>query len=101
MRDLHLSQSFLAGKSPPNISDISTEVEFRGPEYSVPPGIEGVATLVIDIPRHSRGVKGGLRVADNGKATESFFEVRCALRLRIDMPPERCAIHTSPLHLTY
>lgn len=93
MRELHLSQSFLAGKSPPNISDVATQVEFRGPEYSVPPGTEGIASLVIDIPRHSRGVKGGLRVNDNGKTTESFFEVRCTLRLRIDMPPGRCAVY--------
>jgi len=92
-RDLHLSTSFLAENSPPNISDVVTEVEFRGPEYSVPPGVEGIACLVIDIPRHSRGVKGGLRVDDVGKTTEGFFEVRCALRLRIDMPPGRCAIH--------
>ncbi|KAI9460317.1 hypothetical protein HD554DRAFT_1990737, partial [Boletus coccyginus] len=86
-RDLQLSAPFLAGKSPPNISDVVTEVEFRGPEYSVPPGVEGIACLVVDIPRHSRGVKGGLRVDDTGKVTEGFFEVRCALRLRIDMPP--------------
>ncbi|KAH0833425.1 hypothetical protein J3R83DRAFT_12538 [Lanmaoa asiatica] len=86
-RDLHLSQSFLAGKSPPNISDVATQVEFRGPEYSVPPGIDGIASLVIDIPRHSRGVKGGLRIDDNGTATGGFFEVRCTLSLRIDMPP--------------
>lgn len=99
-RDLHLSQSFLAGKSPHNISDVSTQVEFRGPEYSVPPGIEGIATLVIDIPHHSRGVKGGLRVDDKGKATEGFFDVRCAFRITIDMPPGRCAIHYSPLRLT-
>lgn len=93
MRDLHLSTAFLVGKSPPNISDVATEVEFRGPEYSVPPGIEGIARLVIDIPRHSRGVKGGLRIDDNGRDTEGFFEVRCTLRLRIEMPPGRCAIH--------
>lgn len=92
-RDLHLSTSFLAGRSPPNISDVTTQVEFRGPEYSVPPGVEGIARLVIDIPRHSRGVKGGLRVDNNGRTTEGFFEVRCALKLRIDMSPEKCAIH--------
>ncbi|KAG6372199.1 hypothetical protein JVT61DRAFT_7992 [Boletus reticuloceps] len=86
-RDLHLSTSFLAGRSPPNFSDVATQVEFRGPEYSVPPGIEGIARLVINIPRHSRGVKGGLRVDDNGSVTEGFFEVRCTLRIRIDMPP--------------
>lgn len=82
----------MGGKSPPNILDVATQVEFRGPEYSVPPGVEGIARLVIDIPRHSRGVKGGLRFDDNGVATEGFFEVCCTLRLRIDMPPGRCVI---------
>lgn len=96
-RELCLSQSLLVGKSPPNISDVATQVEFRGPEYSVPPGIEGIANLVIDIPSHSRGVKGGLRVDDSGKTTEGFFEVRCTLTLRIDMPPGRCATHNFSL----
>ena len=100
MRDLHLSQSFLAGSPLPNASDISTQVEFRGPEYSVPPGVEGIASLVVDIPRHSRGVKGGFRSDDNGKATEGFFEVRCTLRIKIDMAPGRCVLRFSVLHLT-
>ncbi|KAF9231131.1 hypothetical protein BU15DRAFT_82801 [Melanogaster broomeanus] len=86
-RALHLSQSLLAGKPPPDVSDVVTQVDFRGPEYSVPPGIEGVASLVIDIPRHSRGVKGEPRVDDNGKTTDSLFEVCCTLNIRIDMPP--------------
>ena len=97
----------MPGQLLPNLSDVATQVEFRGPEYSVPPGIEGIASLVVDIPRHSRGVKGGLRVDDNGKTTEGFFEVRCTLSLRIDMPLGRCAIHDSsfasyqpPLRLT-
>ncbi|KIJ62924.1 hypothetical protein HYDPIDRAFT_188824 [Hydnomerulius pinastri MD-312] len=86
-RVLYLSQSLLAGKPPPDISDVVTQVDFRGPEYSVPPGVEGVANLVIDIPRHSRGTKGGPRVDDNGKTTEGLFEVRCILNIRVEMPP--------------
>ncbi|KAF9223243.1 hypothetical protein BS17DRAFT_781551 [Gyrodon lividus] len=86
-RALHLSQSLLAGKHAPDISDIATQVDFYGPEYSVPPGIEGVASLVIDIPRHSRGVQGGSRIDDNGKTTDSLFEIRCTLDIRIDMSP--------------
>ncbi|KIJ14386.1 hypothetical protein PAXINDRAFT_116058 [Paxillus involutus ATCC 200175] len=86
-RALHLSQSLLVGKSPPDVFDVITQVDFRGPEYSVPPGTEGVASLVIDIPRHSRGVQGGPRVDDNGKITDSLFEVCSTLDVRIDMPP--------------
>jgi hypothetical protein len=89
-RALHLSQSLLVGKSPPDVFDVITQVDFRGPEYSVPPGTEGVASLVIDIPRHSRGVQGGPRVDDNGKITDSLFEVCSTLDVRIDMPPGRC-----------
>ncbi|KIK82288.1 hypothetical protein PAXRUDRAFT_832297 [Paxillus rubicundulus Ve08.2h10] len=86
-RALHLSQSLLAGKSPPDISEVVTQVDFRGPEYSVPPGTEGVASLVIDIPRHSRGAQGGPRVDGNGKTTDSLFEVRSTLDVIIDMLP--------------
>ncbi|KAG1896857.1 uncharacterized protein F5891DRAFT_1051327 [Suillus fuscotomentosus] len=68
------------------ITDTVTEVEFRSHEYMVPPGIEGVANLVINIPRSSRGSRGGARVGENGNTTDCLFEVRCSLRLRIDMP---------------
>ncbi|KAG6334798.1 hypothetical protein ID866_4287 [Astraeus odoratus] len=86
-RTLHLSDALLAGKPSPDISDLITQVDFQGPEYSVPPGIEGVASLVVDIPRHSRGAKGGPRLDDNGKATDYSFEVRCAFNIRIQTPP--------------
>lgn len=77
------------------ITDTVTEVEFRGHEYMVPPGIEGVANLVINIPRSSRGSRGGARVGENGNTTDCLFEVRCSLRLRIDMPIERCVVSLS------
>ncbi|KAH7884831.1 hypothetical protein F5I97DRAFT_1507385 [Phlebopus sp. FC_14] len=84
-RELHLSESLLAGKKPHGVSELVTQVDFRGPEYSVPPGIEGVASLVIDIPRRSRGAKGGPRFDDSGKTTDGLFEVRCVLSIRIEM----------------
>ncbi|KAG1779047.1 hypothetical protein EV702DRAFT_1089712 [Suillus placidus] len=68
------------------ITDTVTEVEFRGHEYMVPPGIEGVANLVINIPRSSRGSRGGARVGENGNTTDCLFEVCCSLRLQINMP---------------
>ncbi|KAL4066724.1 hypothetical protein V8B97DRAFT_2103205 [Scleroderma yunnanense] len=86
-RTLRLSSSLLTDKHPPDISDVITRVEFRGPEYSLPPGIEGIASLVVDVPRHSRGTKGNPRFDDNGKSTDSLFEVRCAFNIRVEMPP--------------
>ncbi|KAG2145339.1 uncharacterized protein EDB93DRAFT_1288354 [Suillus bovinus] len=68
------------------ITDTVTEVEFRGHEYMVPPGVEGVANLVINIPLSSRGSHGGARVSEVGTTTDCLFEVCCNLRLRIDMP---------------
>ncbi|KAG2369054.1 hypothetical protein BDR07DRAFT_1389440 [Suillus spraguei] len=50
------------------------------------PGIEGIANLVINIPRSSRGSRGDARVGENGKTTDCLFEVCCSLKLRIDMP---------------
>ena len=55
MRLLHISSSLLADKPPPDISDLVTQVDFRGPECSLSPGIEGVASFVVDVPRHSHG----------------------------------------------
>lgn len=68
------------------ITDTVTEVEFRGHEYMVPPGIEGIANLVINIPRSSRGSRGGARIGEDGNMTDCLFEVLCSLRLRVDMP---------------
>jgi hypothetical protein len=69
------------------ISDTLTTVAFRGPEYIIPPGAEGVASLVFDVPRHSRGVKGGTRDGGDGDVpmTESLFEVRCIVGIKILM----------------
>lgn len=89
-RTLHLSSSLLADKPPPDISDLVTHVDFRGSEYSLPPAIEGVASLVVDIPRHFRGTRGNPRLDGNGKSTDFLFELRCAFNIRIEMPPGRC-----------
>lgn len=84
-RELRLS-SPSADKDAFKITDIVTEVEFRGHEYMVPPDIEGIANLVINIPRSSRGSRGGARVGEDANTTDCLFEVLCSLRLRIDMP---------------
>ncbi|KAG1738398.1 uncharacterized protein EDB91DRAFT_458143 [Suillus paluster] len=84
-RELRLSSPSV-DKEELKITDAITEVDFRGHEYMVPPGIEGVANLVIDIPRSSRGSRGGARVGENGNISDCLFEVCCSLRLRVDMP---------------
>ncbi|KAG0695129.1 hypothetical protein DFH29DRAFT_956795 [Suillus ampliporus] len=81
-RELRLSSPSV-DKGALKISDTVTEVEFRGHEYMVPPGIEGVANLVVNIPRSSCGSRGGARVGEDGNITDCLFEVRCSLRLRV------------------
>ncbi|KAH7926359.1 hypothetical protein BV22DRAFT_1063091 [Leucogyrophana mollusca] len=83
-RNLHLSQP-PSSKPPLDISDTITHVDFRGPEYAVPPGIEGVATLVVDIPRHARTARGGPRFGEDGKMADGLFEVRCVLSIRVEL----------------
>lgn len=67
---------------------------FRGPEYIIPPGVEGVASLVFDVPKSARGVRGGLLVGDenealkNGKSprtTQGLFEVNCVIAVKMLM----------------
>ena len=73
------------------ISDTLTTVSFRGPEYIIPPGAEGVASLVFDVPKHARGVQGGVLDGeceeDGGKPrqTESLFEIRCKVEVKLGM----------------
>ena len=69
------------------ISDTLTNVAFRGPEYIVVPGVEGVASLVFDVPKGARGVKGGTREGGEGEGrmTEALFEIRCTVGIKIGM----------------
>jgi len=62
-------------------------VAFRGPEYTITPGAEGVASLVFDVPKFARGVKGGIREDhdEEAKITEPLFEVQCILSIKISM----------------
>ncbi|KAI0706423.1 hypothetical protein C8Q76DRAFT_818795 [Earliella scabrosa] len=72
-------------QKPLQLSDTLTSVSFRGPEYIIQPGVEGVANLVVDIPKHARGVKGGRRQGEGNRSTESLFEVRCILGIKLAM----------------
>lgn len=90
-RMLHLSGS--SQKSPIQISDTLITVPFRGTEYIIPPGAEGVASLVFDVPRDARGARGGLldshQVGRDPK--ESLFKVQCTVSVKMSMGFGRCA----------
>jgi hypothetical protein len=91
-RILHLPGVSRSQTPPLQISDTLTTVAFRGPEYIIPPGVEGVARLVFDVPNYARGVKGGTRDGDEEEArtTEALFEVRCIVGLKMLMGIGRC-----------
>ncbi|KAI0763340.1 hypothetical protein BD413DRAFT_643412 [Trametes elegans] len=84
-RELYLPNVPSTQKQPLQLSDTVTSVSFRGPEYIITPGAEGVANLVVDIPKNARGVKGGRRIGDEGKSSECLFEVRCIVSVKLAM----------------
>jgi len=54
----------------------------------VPPGGEGVANLVFEVPDHATGVRGGRRQSgeeDGFKSVEALFSVECELQVTIGM----------------
>ncbi|KAF8816126.1 hypothetical protein BYT27DRAFT_7248651 [Phlegmacium glaucopus] len=59
------------------------------PEYIIPPGVEGVANLVFDVPEPARGVQGGTSDGeceeDGGqpRRAESLFEIRCEVEVKL------------------
>ncbi|KAF5381196.1 hypothetical protein D9757_007889 [Collybiopsis confluens] len=86
------------------INDTVTSVPFKGQEYVIPPGVEGVASLVFDVPKKTRGVRGGVLVNEEeemfgdelkkdartklrgrGKGKVGLFEIRCVVEVRIGM----------------
>lgn len=74
--------------APVQISDTLTTVSFRGPEYIIPPGAEGIANLVFDVSKDARGVRGGIldgAEGDGPRHTESLFEIRCKVEVRLIM----------------
>ncbi|KAI0791168.1 hypothetical protein C8Q75DRAFT_756975 [Abortiporus biennis] len=87
LRDLHLPNHPDGDKTPLQISDSLTSVSFKGKEYIINPGVEGVANLVFDVPVNARGVKGGTRHGDEeeNRYTPALFEVRCVASVKIAM----------------
>ena len=58
------------------------------------PGSEGVANLVFDAPKNSRGVKGGQRPGneDSTKQLAPLFEVKCTITITMSMGLGRLAV---------
>jgi hypothetical protein len=76
------------GKQAMELSDTLTHVPFRGTEYIIPPGAEGVAHLVFDVPRQARAVRGGVLDGDEvdpPRRSDSLFEVRCTVEVKMSM----------------
>src|SRR5262245_23694782 len=86
-RSLHLPNLPPHEKAPLEITDTLATIAFRGQEYIIPPGAEGVASLVFDVPKNSRGVKGGTRQGgeEEARMTEPLFEVRCVVGIKLGM----------------
>lgn len=87
-RTLVLPGSKGPANQPLRISDTLTVVPFRGAEYTIPSGAEGVASLVFDVPKEARGVRGGTLDGDETeppRMTESLFEVRCSVEIKMAM----------------
>ena len=88
MRKLHLDH-------PPTdahaieVSDTLLTVPFNGPEYTVQSFSEGVAHLVITVPRSARGLRQGPREALDSRGEpylkNGLFYVQCYLVVSISM----------------
>ncbi|KAF9450465.1 hypothetical protein P691DRAFT_810282 [Macrolepiota fuliginosa MF-IS2] len=74
--------------NPLQISDTILTVPYKGPEYILPPGGEGVAHLVFDVPINARTVRGGTYKdgADGGRRTsEALFCVQANVEVKVNM----------------
>ncbi|KAI0766786.1 hypothetical protein BC629DRAFT_1596287 [Irpex lacteus] len=72
---------------PLQILDTLTTVPFRGPEYIIHPGVEGVAHLIFDVPDTARTVKAENRYGgdDENRVSPNLFSIRCIVRVKMIM----------------
>ncbi|KAL1739443.1 hypothetical protein HDZ31DRAFT_6165, partial [Schizophyllum fasciatum] len=87
-RHLVLPEISGSGKPPLQIADTLTSVSFKGADYIMPPGAEGIASLVFDVPKHARGVRRGPYTGGEQlkrRESQSIFEVRCILEIKVLM----------------
>lgn len=86
-RHLNLPSAHHSSK-PLQISDTISDVAFRGPEYIVQSGTEGVAKLVFDVPKTAHGVRTGrfeCGDVDVHREMDSLFDVQCFINIKIGM----------------
>ncbi|KAF9029109.1 hypothetical protein BDZ89DRAFT_1065634 [Hymenopellis radicata] len=68
------------------ISDTLATHPFRGPDFIIPPGAEGVASLVFDVPRNARSVRGGvLEGLEGSKGTHALFDIKATVTVKMAM----------------
>ncbi|CAE6411638.1 unnamed protein product, partial [Rhizoctonia solani] len=70
------------------LSDTLVTAAFHSAEYCCPPGLEGVAKLVINVPRTARTVKGGSRESGEAgadKTIPALFDIRGSVNVRLCM----------------
>lgn len=77
-----------SSSKPLQISDTILTVPFKGPEYTLPPGGEGVAHLVFDVPPNAKGVRGGTYEGDTDEAeptSEALFSIQATVAVKVAM----------------
>jgi hypothetical protein len=82
MRKLHLEHPPTDGHAI-EVSDTLLTVPFNGPQYTVQSFSEGVAHLVVTVPRSARGVSQGPREALDSRGVpylkSGLFHIQCYL----------------------
>lgn len=97
-RHLHLPAAPAGPAGPPlELSDTLATVSFKGAEYSAPPGQEGVATLVFDVPPRARTVHSYPRPGGDLEPgpRDALFALQATLNIRVAMPAGRLVLAES------
>ncbi len=84
-RILVLPSNTKAAAEPLQISDTLLTVPYKGPDYTLPPGGEGVAHLVFDVPLDARSVRGGIYEDEDDRTSEALFCVQASVEVRVSM----------------
>ncbi|KAI0696451.1 hypothetical protein BC835DRAFT_1414282 [Cytidiella melzeri] len=72
---------------PLQMLDTLATVPFRGPEFVIQPGVEGVAHLIFDVPDAARTVKAQQRYGgeDDNRLSPNLFSIRCTVNVKMNM----------------
>ncbi|KAI5119446.1 hypothetical protein M0805_008385 [Coniferiporia weirii] len=86
MRRLHLPIAAQIDNAP-QISDTLLSMPFRGEDYVVHPGTEGIANLVFSVPNNAFGVRAGRLDTGEGdygpRRMDSLFFVQCSIQIEL------------------